>query len=116
MFLAGLGSLATSSARSGFAANLFRAGGIECVTAAGDTDELVKAFADAGTTVACLCSSDKVYADEAAPAAKALREAGAEQIWLAGKAETDGVDGCLYAGCDALDVLRRTLDTLGVQA
>ena len=45
----------------------------------------------------------------------ALREAGAEQVWLAGKAETDGVDGYLYAGCDALDVLRRTLDTLGVQ-
>ena len=115
VFLAGLGSLATSSARSGFAANLFQAAGLECVTASGDTDEVVQAFQDAGTSVACLCSSDKVYADEAAPAAKALREAGAELVWLAGKLDTDGVDGYLYTGCDALDVLRRTLDTLGVQ-
>jgi methylmalonyl-CoA mutase len=115
VFLAGLGSLAASAGRSGFAANLFQAAGIQCVTAAGEVDDLIEAFSKAGTTVACLCSSDKIYADQAAPVAAALREAGATQIWLAGKAETDGVDGYLYVGCDALDALRSTLDTLGVK-
>jgi methylmalonyl-CoA mutase len=108
VFLATLGPFAAHSARAAFAANLFQAGGIECVT--GPVDE----FATAGTAVACLCSSDKVYTDEAAPAAQALRDAGAKQIWLAGKAEVAGVDGTLFAGCDALAVLRSAFDTLEV--
>jgi methylmalonyl-CoA mutase len=107
-FLATLGPFAAHSARAGFAANLFQAGGIECIT--GPVEE----FATAETTVACLCSSDKVYADEAADAAKALRAAGAEQIWLAGTMEVDGVDGNLFTGCDALAVLHRAFDALGV--
>ncbi len=109
VYLATLGPLAAHSARAGFAANLFQAAGIACVT--GPVEE----FAAANTTVACLCSSDRVYADEAAGAAKLLREAGATQIWLAGQAEADGVDGNLFAGCDALAVLRSTFETLGVQ-
>ena len=110
VYLATLGPFAAYSARAGFAANLFQAAGIECVT--GPVEE----FGRAGTTVACLCSSDKIYAEEAAVAAKTLREAGAAEVWLAGKAETDGVDGYVFAGCDALAVLRQTLETLGVPA
>jgi methylmalonyl-CoA mutase len=110
VFLATLGPLAAHSARAGFAANLFQAGGIECVTGAPER------FADAGTPVACLCASDKFYADEGAAAVAALRAAGAAQIWLAGKAEVDGVDGHLYAGCDALQVLRSAFDVLEVPA
>jgi methylmalonyl-CoA mutase len=49
-----------------------------------------------------------------------LREAGAEYVWLAGRPPTDGdssgIDGYLFAGCDALDVLRTTLDALAVPA
>ncbi|HEV7203987.1 MAG TPA: methylmalonyl-CoA mutase family protein [Jatrophihabitans sp.] len=115
VFLAGLGPLAAHSARTGFAANLFQAGGLDCVTGSGELDELLAAFEKSGTTVACLCSSDSVYADAAAPAAKALRDAGATTIWLAGKAEVEGVDGTLYAGCDALAVLRSVFETLGVK-
>jgi len=45
--------------------------------------------------------------------------AGARTIWLAGRpaehsAEHDGVDGYLYAGCDAIAVLETTLRDLGV--
>ena len=115
VFLAGLGSLAASAGRSGFAANLFQAAGLECVTAAGDTDDLVAAFRESGTTVACLCSTDKIYAEAAAPVAAALRDAGAAQLWLAGTHETYGVDGYVHAGCDALAVLRSTVETLGVK-
>jgi methylmalonyl-CoA mutase len=110
VYLATLGPYAAHSARAGFAANLFQAGGIESVTGE------VGGFADSGVTVACLCSSDKVYAEQAAGAAAALRAAGVQWIWLAGKSEVDGVDGTLYAGCDALAVLRTTLDQLGVQS
>ncbi|MBN9619043.1 MAG: methylmalonyl-CoA mutase, partial [Actinobacteria bacterium] len=93
----------------GFAANLFQAAGLECVT--GTVDE----FAAAGTSVACLCSSDKVYAEDAAGAAEALRAAGATWLWLAGKVDVPGVDGQVYAGGDALAALRTTVDQLGVQ-
>jgi methylmalonyl-CoA mutase len=110
VFLAGLGPLAVYSARASFAANLFQAAGLECVT--GPVEE----FAAAGTSVACLCSSDKIYADEAAPAAKELRQLGAKRIFLAGKFETDGVDAYVHVGCDALTVLQSTLDELGVGA
>jgi methylmalonyl-CoA mutase len=106
VFLATLGPFAAHSARAAFAAKLFQAGGIECVT--GSVDE----FTAAGTPVACLCSSEKVYATDAADAVNALRNAGAEQVWLAGKADVDGVDGKLFTGCDALDVLRQVLDVL----
>jgi methylmalonyl-CoA mutase len=108
VFLATLGPVAAHSARVGFAANLFAAGGIECV------EGPVEEFAAAGTPVACLCSSDRVYAEEAGPAAAGLRAAGAARVWLAGRVETDRVDGYLYAGCDALAVLRTALDELGV--
>ena len=108
VYLATLGPLAAHGARAAFAANLFRAAGLECVTGAVEDFD--------GSAVACLCSSDKVYADEASAAAKALHEAGARHVWLAGRGEYDGVDGSVHAGCDALAVLRRTLDLLEVPA
>ena len=108
VFLAMLGPAAAHSARLSFATNLFQAGGVECVPGP------VAEFRAAGTPVACLCSSDAVYAEEAASAAQQLRDAGAGHVWLAGRGDYEGVDGYLYAGCDALAVLRTTLDALGV--
>jgi methylmalonyl-CoA mutase len=122
VFLAALGPFAAHSGRVGFATNLFAAAGIEAVVgtssagAGTGTAEIVEAFRASDTTVACLCSSDKIYEHAAEPVAAALREAGATQIWLAGKAKCAGVDGNVFAGCDALGVLRSTLDTLGVRA
>jgi methylmalonyl-CoA mutase len=110
VFLATLGPASQHSARAGFAANLLAAGGIEAVPGP------VEDFAAAGTPVACLCSSDNVYADEAEPAVEALRAAGAEQVWLAGRKAVAGVDGTMRAGCDALAVLRTIHDALGVPA
>jgi methylmalonyl-CoA mutase len=75
-------------------------------------------FADAGTTVACICGTDADYAQSAAALAAELRAAGAGQVWLAGKPSlgVDGVDGYVYAGCDALDVLRTVHEQVGVTA
>jgi methylmalonyl-CoA mutase len=114
VFLAALGPLAASTARAAFARNLFAAGGITAVTGTGDPHQLAAAFRSAGTPVACLCGNDASYVSDAPAALAALRSAGATQIWLAGRAGIDGVDGQLHAGGDALAVLSSVLDELGV--
>jgi methylmalonyl-CoA mutase len=119
VFLATLGSLASHTGRAGFAANLFQAGGIEAINpgVTEDTGDLVKAFIESGATFACLCGSDRSYGEKAGETAKALKKAGAQAVLLAGKptdAYTD-VTGFLFTGCDALEVLTGTLETLGVQ-
>ncbi len=109
VYLATLGTTAQSTARATFAKNLFEAGGIRTVT--GPVEE----FAASGATVACLCSSDAVYAEAGARAAASLRAAGASRIYLAGRAaDVPGVDEEVGLGCDVLDVLGRALDVLGV--
>jgi methylmalonyl-CoA mutase len=111
VYLATLGPVAKHTARAGFAGNLLQAGGV--ATPAGDG---ASGLADAGTTVACICGTDADYAESAAVLAAELRAAGAEHVWLAGKPSlgVDGVDGYVYAGCDALDVLRTVHGQLGV--
>ena len=102
VFLATLGPFAQHSARVSFATNLFNAGGFHSVV--GDVDS----FGDSGASVACVCSSDTVYDESASDAIETLRAAGAKRVWLAGRHE--GADGNVYAGCDALAVLRTTLE------
>ncbi|TYP89826.1 methylmalonyl-CoA mutase family protein [Blastococcus xanthinilyticus] len=111
VYLATLGPVARHTARATFAGNLFQAGGL--VTPAGDG---ATGFADAATTVACICGTDKDYAADAAGLARELRAAGATQVWLAGRPDlaVDGVDGYVFAGCDALAALRTVHEQLGV--
>ncbi|MCF6507951.1 methylmalonyl-CoA mutase [Blastococcus sp. MG754426] len=110
VYLATLGPIARHTARATFAANLFQAGGL--ATPSGDG---AGGLADAGTTVACICGTDKDYAEHAAGLAAELRAAGATQVWLAGKPDlaVDGVDGYVFAGCDALAALRTVHEQLG---
>ena len=74
---------------------------------------------NSGATLACLCSSDKVYAREAADAAKALTAAGAKHIYLAGKPGADraalegaGIRTFLHQGCDTLAILNAAYDEI----
>jgi methylmalonyl-CoA mutase len=122
IFLANLGKLADFTARATFAKNFFEAGGIEAVTSDGfaGRDEMVAAFKSSGAKLACLCSSDEVYAREAADAAKALKAAGAEFIYLAGRPggqeaalTAAGVQGFAYVGCDVLATLQAASRALG---
>ena len=71
------------------------------------------AFKASGAALACLCSSDKVYAGQATAAAKALQAAGAAHIYLAGRPgeqeptlRAAGVDDFIFAGGDALATLQ----------
>ncbi|UVS81806.1 methylmalonyl-CoA mutase subunit beta [Actinokineospora sp. UTMC 2448] len=118
VFLATLGPVAAHTARATFAANLFQAGGIETPDAgAADAATAAERFAASGARIACLCASDRIYAEHAADAIAALRAAGASTVLLAGKPSDEyEVDGFVFTGCDALGVLRRIHDDLGVSA
>lgn len=110
VFLATLGPVAAHTTRAGFAANLFQAGGLEVVNP-GATDDLPGAFRESAARIACLCGTDDAYATQAADVAASL---GAEHVLLAGKGKFDGVDGNVFAGCDALEVLTGLHAKLGV--
>ncbi|RLU80452.1 methylmalonyl-CoA mutase small subunit [Streptomyces griseocarneus] len=124
VFLAALGPAAAHTGRAGFAANLFQAGGIEPVhdPVSVDAATAAEAFARSGATVACLCSSDKLYAEQAEAVAAALKAAGAQRVFLAGRPDTGqreayeraGVDEFVFAGGDAVAVLTSVLDRMGV--
>ncbi|MFD5038595.1 methylmalonyl-CoA mutase small subunit [Streptomyces sp. NPDC058377] len=117
VFLAALGPAAVHTARASFTANLFLSGGIQPVhdPVSVDASTATAAFTASGARIACLCSSDTLYAEQADAVASALRAAGAEQIFLAGRpGEYTGADVHVFAGCDVVAVLSSELDRMGV--
>ncbi|WP_296571650.1 methylmalonyl-CoA mutase subunit beta [Phreatobacter sp.] len=115
VFLAVIGPVAAFTARAAFARNLFEAGGFDAPIPEpfADAGALLAAFAESGAAIACLCSSDDLYATEAVEVASALKAAGARQLWLAGRPgdmedrlKAAGVDGFVYTGGDVLAVLK----------
>jgi methylmalonyl-CoA mutase len=115
VFLATLGTAADYTGRTGFAQNLFAVAGID--SQLGTPDQ----FGGSGASLAILCSSDSLYAEGGAAAAKALKAAGAKQLYLAGRPgdlETSlsaaGVDGFIFAGNDINETLGQVLAFLGV--
>lgn len=118
-----LGSLAETSARSGFATGLFEAGGIEVVATdpLEDVDGLAGAFAESGASIAVVCSTDARYEASLESLARALRGVGARSVVLAGHPgdrepayRAAGVDRFVFLKCDALTTLRELLSEEGV--
>jgi methylmalonyl-CoA mutase len=123
VFLANLGTPADFTARTAYAKNFFEAGGIAAVTNDGfaSLDDMVAAFKASSAALACLCSSDKVYALEAEAAAKALHDAGAKHIYLAGRpGEREaalvaaGIGSFIFVGTDVLAMLKAAHAVLGI--
>jgi methylmalonyl-CoA mutase len=121
VFLASLGTPADFTARATFAKSFFEAGGIAAIDTPGFTEPaaLARAFETSDAALACICSSDAMYADLAASAAKALQAAGAKHIYLAGRPgdrEADykaaGIGSFVFAGGDALATLRDAYEKL----
>ncbi|MEU3560199.1 methylmalonyl-CoA mutase small subunit [Kitasatospora sp. NPDC006786] len=115
LFLASIGNASAHTARTTFAANLFQAGGIATASAESvDPAAFAEAFRASGATVACLCSSDALYAEHASPVAEALKAAGARRVLLAGRLGElpSGVDEFIFAGGDAIAVLTSLLDQI----
>jgi len=119
IFLANIGAHADFTARATFAKSLFEAGGIEAVDGDGGSDpaSIALAFKASGAALACLCSSDKVYASLAAATATALKSAAARRIYLAGRAgaleaelRAAGIDHFVFAGGDAVATLTAAYD------
>jgi methylmalonyl-CoA mutase len=123
VFLVTLGTQAEFGPRASFAKNFFEAGGIEAVSGVGaDRAVLAEAYKAAGTSLACLCSTDKIYEKEAAAVAAALKAAGAKHLYLAGRPgeresalQAAGVQSFVYEGCDALATLTGAYDILGIE-
>src|SRR6202043_687009 len=103
------------TARATFAKSFFETGGIEPVDTPGfkNPAALGAAFGKSGRALACLCASDKIYANQGTAAAKALQAAGTEHIYLAGRPgeqeaalRAAGVNDFVFAGGDALTILQ----------
>ncbi len=114
VFMANLGEIAEHNRRSQWMWNFLATGGIEGLTSDGykSAAEAAEAFKASGAKIACICSSDEVYALQAEAAAQALKAAGAARVFLAGRPgeaeaalRAAGVDGFLYAGQDAIATL-----------
>jgi methylmalonyl-CoA mutase len=121
VFLANLGTPADFTVRAAFAKSFFETGGIEAIDSEGFSDPaaLAAAHKASGTALVCLCSSDKIYAQQAVAAAKALKTAGAMHIYLAGRPGEQeaalreaGVADFVFAGGDALLVLQKAYDLM----
>lgn len=124
VFLASLGPLAVNATRTTWIRNFLAAGGIEGVGNGSylTSAEAGQAFAQAGATVACLCSADDVYAELGEATAALLKTAGAKRVYLAGRPKdleavlkSAGVDDFLFAGMDAVATLRSLQEVLDVR-
>ena len=85
---------------------------IGAVVWVGGLSALAAAFRASGAQLVCLCSSDEVYADQAAAAVQAFHAEGARHIYLAGRPggqeaalRAAGVQDFIFPGGDALAVL-----------
>ena len=121
VFLANLGTPADFTPRATFSKSFFEAGGIEAIDSEGFSDPaaLAAACKASGAALACLCSSDKVYAEQAIAVAKAVQIAGAKHIYLAGRPGDQeaalrgaGVTDFVFAGGDALVLLQKAYEQM----
>ena len=121
VFLACLGQRRDFGPREQFTSNLCLVGGLSIPESEGGTpEEIVQQVLAADARMVILCSSAKVYADQAIDVARALKTAGVQTVYIAGRrAETgsaeadDVIDGEVFDGMDVVEFLTSTLDRLG---
>jgi methylmalonyl-CoA mutase len=106
-----------------FARNFFEVAGLATVAGpvSDDPAAIAEAFTASGLTVACLCSSDPVYAEAAVPVARALLDAGATAVYVAGRPKAAladlaavGVERTIHVGADVRATLTELLGLLEV--
>lgn len=123
VFLASLGPVIEHTGRSTWIRNYLAAGGIGSLTSDGyaSAEDAAKAFKASGAKAACICSSDAIYAEQAEGTAKALKQAGATLVLMAGRPgekeaslKAAGVDQFLFAGADAVATLKGLQTKLGI--
>ncbi len=112
-----LGKTGDHAERATYAESFFAAGGIETVAA-----ENGDAYDMSVSPIACICTSDDVLKSDGAKTAKAIKKAGAERIYMAGRPgdlrkelKASGVDGFIHQGCDMIGTLEEAHDVLGLK-
>ena len=121
VFLACLGSRRDFGGREMFTGALLGVAGIDRPSSEGGTPEEIAAKAVAsGAKFVILCSSAKVYADQAVPVARALKDAGIKTVFIAGRkkeaasADVDEViDGEVFDVTAAVGARARVVDRSG---
>ncbi|WP_137725869.1 methylmalonyl-CoA mutase small subunit [Prescottella subtropica] len=122
VLLAPLGSVAEHNVRTTFASNLLASGGIEAVNP-GQLDptdgSVAAAVKESGASIAVLCGTDKRYGEQGAAAVAALRDAGVEQVLLAGPEkifaeapDAQRPDAFLTARIDAVAAMTALFDAI----
>lgn len=115
VFLASMGEIIDHNVRTTWAKNYLAAGGIATLISDGyqSAEAAAQAFRASGVKAACICSSDAIYADLAEATAAALKAEGASLVLMAGRPgdkervlKSAGVDQFLFAGADAVEVLK----------
>jgi methylmalonyl-CoA mutase len=123
VFLATIGPAAVFTPRVTFAKNFFEVAGLATVSGpvSDDPATIAEAFRTSGPTVACLCSSDPVYGEQAVPVARALLDAGAAAVYVAGHPKAAladlaaiGVERTIHIGADVRATLAELLGLLEV--
>jgi methylmalonyl-CoA mutase len=107
VFLATIGPPAAFTPRATFAENFFGIAGLPCRRGGAED------FAASGSRIACICSTDALYAEHAGDVAAELASAGAVAVYLAGKPQA-GIERTIHAGIDARATLSEVLDLLEV--
>jgi methylmalonyl-CoA mutase len=111
VFVAAMGPLARHGAEASFVRNALAAGGIEAIVSPPleDSDAAASAFAESGTTIACLCGIDRTKPATAGPIARALLDGGAIAVYAAGRPDpalrAEGIDGFVHTGANILGLL-----------
>ncbi|GGH00184.1 MAG TPA: hypothetical protein DF715_07985 [Oceanicaulis sp.] len=120
VFLATLGTLPEFNARAGFAINRVGVAGLRATPAMvhDSVKACVEAFKASGSALAIICGSDEAYGDHAAELASALKAAGANAVWLAGRRDSApadaAIDHAIHMRSDALEDARLAARAMGV--
>jgi methylmalonyl-CoA mutase len=121
VFIAQIGTPADYTARVVFSKSYFAAAGIAAIEAEVDSNGAGAAFVDSSADFALIGSSDTLYSSQAESCARAVKDAGARIVVLAGRPGENeaglraaGVDRFIYAGDDMLATLRAVAREIGM--
>lgn len=131
-FAATWGTLPEYKARLGWTTNLLAAGGVrleahdnstvhlDTPDTGDDVAAVAAAFSASGSRLAVLTASDARYGEIGADVVRALREAGAAEVWVAGRPSDAlrdaGADRFVHLGVDVVEALEAAHRCIGVTA
>ena len=116
-FLATIGLLSEFNARASFARGRLAVGGVETPDpdVYPDIEACTAAFLAAATPLAVICGTDEAYGQHAAALAARLKQAGAKEVWLAGRpVDIAGIHRFIHLRSHAVEDLKAAHQILGV--